>query len=278
MQKYIDHARINHTDLNIYGCGYEDCPPGYSSPQFLREYYIIHYIHSGKGTFQIGGNTYPLGKGHGFLITPSTYVDYYPDSEDPWSYSWVCFHGLKAEYYLNLINLSIKNPIFKYNKDNFIKDCFEQIISLGGLDTAGEIEQLGHLYIFFAKLIRFTGIEKINKEKNNKEQYVKKVIGYLHANYSKKINIAELAQHIGLDKNYLCTLFKEYYHITIVEFLTHLRISKACELLQDKMLSIEEIAHSVGFKDPLYFSRVFRKLRKGSPRQYRKTYKYVLLD
>ena len=55
------------SDLSLSFCGYSDCQPGYSFGPAVRPNYIIHYILSGKGTFQIGDSVYPLKKGDGFL-------------------------------------------------------------------------------------------------------------------------------------------------------------------------------------------------------------------
>ena len=54
-----------------------------------------------------------------------------------------------------------------------------------------------------------------------------------------------------------------------VEYLIHLRIRQACRLLDTTGLTVREIGFRVGFEDPYYFSRMFRKLMGQSPRQYR---------
>lgn len=262
----------DHTDLNMYRCGIEDCSPGHSWGPALRDHYIIHYVRSGKGIFQMNNTTYQLEKSQGFLIPPNTIIYYQADNEEPWSYSWVGFHGLKAEQYLKRASISQENPVFKYDKDNFLKECIdEMIIASKTLVKSSEIRLLGLLYIFLSQLIEVAQIDRTpGHTENRKEQYIKKAINFIEMNYSRKINISEIAQFVGLDRSYLFTIFKEYLNTSPQDFLINYRVNKACELMQNKLLSIGEISRSVGYEDPLLFSKVFRKIKGIPPKELRK--------
>lgn len=260
-----------HTDLNMYRCGIEDCIPGHSWGPAIRDHYIIHYILEGKGCFQINGNTYNLEKYQGFLIPPNTIIYYQADYEHPWSYAWVGFHGLKAEMYLKQANLSVENPIFKYDRDNFLKDCFEQMILTKALVKAREIRLLGLLYTFLSQLVEVSDANKSSHQnENRKELYVKKAVEFIAMNYSRKISISEISHNIGLDRSYLFSLFKEHLNSSPQEFLINYRINKACELMAYRNLSIGDISRSVGYEDPLLFSKVFKKIKGVSPKEYKK--------
>jgi len=274
MQQSLLIHRLNQTDLNMYQCGTEKCAPGHYYGPAVRDHFLIHYIHSGKGQFLIGDREYHLSTGQGFLICPDIVTFYQADQDNPWTYSWVGFHGLKAESYLKSAGLTIENPIFNDTEDSFISNCFYQMLEAKNLQHGREVRLLGLLLIFLSQLIEINGKNKLSgSTANSKEDYVKKVIEYIEMNYSRKVSISELAQHLSLDRSYLGSIFKEKLNTSMKDFLINYRINKACELMKNEALSISDISRSVGYDDPLLFSKLFRRNKGMPPREYRKKYR-----
>lgn len=108
-----------------------------------------------------------------------------------------------------------------------------------------------------------------DKKENRKEVYVTKVIDFIEMNYSNKFSIADIANFIGLDRSCLCSIFKEKSHLSIQQYLILFRMNKAAVLLRNKELAIGDVARSVGYDDPLLFSKIFKKTKGVSPREYR---------
>ena len=94
-------------------------------------------------------------------------------------------------------------------------------------------------------------------------------LSLMHKEYSRKLDLKELAGACGIDKNYFCRLFMRRTGTTAMNYLNRIRIDNACVLLKSEDLTIEETAYRCGFNDSDYFSRVFRSFRNCSPRQYR---------
>ncbi|RCX13486.1 AraC-like DNA-binding protein [Anaerobacterium chartisolvens] len=265
---YINHP--DYTDLNMYRCGIEDCKPGHSWGPALRDHFLIHYILEGKGSFQLGPNTYYLEKGQGFLMPPNVIAHYRADEEAPWSYGWVGFHGIKAEAYLRRAGLSAHSPIFTCAGYDFMKDCLMRMIATKNLARGREIRLLGLLYIFLSQLIEVSPQRRdIDKNENKREGYIKKAVEFIAMNYWGELSIHEMAHYVGLDRSYLYSIFKENLNMSPQEFLISYRIEKACELMENHDLSIGDISRSVGYNDPLLFSKTFKKIKGMSPRQYR---------
>lgn len=265
---YINEPK--HTDLNMYRCGIEDCSGGHSWGPAVRDHYIIHYILGGKGVFQVNGIQYALEKGDGFLICPDTVVFYQADASEPWSYAWVGFHGLKAEAYLKQAGFGSQSPLFRYDRDNFLKDCLMRMIETKNLTKGREIRLLGLLYEFLSQLMEASEKHSLEKSSDRGEEYVKKAVNFIRMNYSRRTSVAEIAHNTGLDRSYLYSLFKEYLNSSPQDYLIGFRMDKACELMRGFNLSIGEIARSVGYDDPLVFSKVFKKVKGKSPREFRK--------
>ncbi|MFC7394498.1 response regulator [Scopulibacillus cellulosilyticus] len=92
---------------------------------------------------------------------------------------------------------------------------------------------------------------------------------YIETHYMRPITLEETAQHVSLSPYYFSKLFKDHFKVTFIEYLTLVRLKRAKELLLYSKLSLKEITYQVGYKDPNYFSRVFKKAEKLSPKSYR---------
>lgn len=276
LEKYYFH-RSDQTDLNVYRCGIQDCKPGYSWGPGIRDHFIVHYILSGTGTFSDGRITKTLHPGDGFVIFPNCLVTYAADSEDPWTYSWVGFQGLKAESFLYKAGICRESPFFTYTADNRLRDCLENMISDARSNSSSELMILGHLYIFLSLLIQ-------NSQKTssyvsrpmNQEKYVKRVVEFISKNYSENISITEIASVIGIDRSYLYVIFKKFMQMSPQEYLINYRIERAVDLMQNFSLTIGDISRSVGYEDPLQFSKIFKKIKGMSPTQFRQQLAYSI--
>lgn len=275
MEQHILIERLNNTDLNMYQCGEEECAPGHSYGPAVRDHFLIHYVLKGKGNFQVGDKIYHLSKGQGFLICPDIVTYYEADKEDPWHYVWVGFHGLKAEQYLKYADLTSETPVFQYDKDNYIRNCFAQMMQTKEMKKSREIRLLGLLHLFLSQLIETAQPHSLlDKGMDRKEIYVKKAIEYVAMNYSREISVMQMAQDIGLNRSYLCSVFKQCLNMSPQQYLIRYRMDKACELMKNSALSIGDIARSVGYEDPLLFSKMFKRIKKLPPREFRKKFNF----
>jgi len=204
MQQNINFERLNLTDLNMYECGTQDCEPEHDHGPAVRDHFLIHYVLDGNGIFQVGPHTYHLSRKQGFLICPDIITYYKADFQNPWTYSWVGFNGLKAEKYLKQAGLDADNPIFTCNtSDNYIESVFNQMITAKDVKYGKEIRLTGLLYMFLSRLIEINGKEQFSDDyPDRKEAYIRKTLEYIEMNFSRNITVNEIAHHIGLDRSY----------------------------------------------------------------------------
>ena len=93
---------------------------------------------------------------------------------------------------------------------------------------------------------------------------------YLEENYNKPISLNDLSEKFHYSVGYLCNAFRNAYHVTPLRCLNQIRISHAKKLLSGNIdILLKDVASCVGFADPLYFSRLFRKETGMSPTEYR---------
>lgn len=257
-------------DMKLYYCGTGDCENNFSWGPGIKDHYKLHFVHSGKGFFKIGENSYHLSKGQGFLVSPDIIVSYRPDPEDPWNYSWVAFNGLNAENYLNRAHLNINNPIYSSARENDINECFHAIFSSVNCEKSMDIKSLSAFYELLSIIIEEVHEQEPERASTkHQEFYIKAAIEFIDTNYSRKISIEEIARYVGINRKYLSRLFSEILNVSPQNYLVNFRLQRALELLMSTSLSINEISTSVGYNDPFLFSKVFKKYKGVSPKAYR---------
>ena len=257
--------------LTVYNTGIQQCAPNHKWGPALRDHFLMHYVVSGKGTFTTEKERYSICAGEIFLIYPSQLVSYCADENEPWEYIWVGFNGTEAERLLKLTALSKKNPVFSCPEKDLVKDYILGIHNCAGSFNYSESRMTGNLYLLLSHLIEMSS-QKL-KTANSSLNYVENALKYIQYNYSSNIGVEDIAYNVGLSRSHLHRIFIKNLSVSPNEFLTKFRINEACTLLKNSNLTINEIASSVGFTDPLYFSRVFKKIKGMPPSKYQTTQK-----
>ena len=92
---------------------------------------------------------------------------------------------------------------------------------------------------------------------------------YIRENYSRDISLDEVSREVNISPYYFSKLFKDSTDQNFIEYLTNLRMEKARELLLTTESSMKEICVAVGYADPNYFSRIFKKNTGVTPTEYK---------
>lgn len=98
---------------------------------------------------------------------------------------------------------------------------------------------------------------------------IKKIEVFLTCNYQRKVNLEDLAKHVGMNRSSMCTYFKQKTGKTIFQYLIDLRISIAQQLLSSLDLSIAQCCYKCGFNDIPHFNRTFKRWVGMTPNEYR---------
>lgn len=120
----------------------------------------------------------------------------------------------------------------------------------------------------FQKFVDITGQVK----KNNAIDYSNKIVQatkeYLEAHYSDEISLEDAAEYVNISPQYFSKLIKKSTGFNFIDWLSMLRVKKAKELLSSTNLTVKEVCFMVGYKDPNYFSRIFKKKIGMTPSEY----------
>ncbi len=261
MRKTVINRFRDFVDFNAIQYGHEDCRPNYSIGNFVRSNHLIHYIHRGKGVYKTDGGEFELGPGDAFLIYPKDVTFYKADGSDPWEYSWVEFSGSAVEGYLSSTEFTREIPVIRNNTA-----AGEAMLRLAETETLNPYKVYGRLMDALSAFAT-----KKPQPMTMAEDYVKFALNYIHTfHYHSAITVSELSAYVGVNRSYLCRLFKEKLGVSPKQYIRTYRMNNAARLLTETNLPIGQIAQSSGYEDQLYFSTAFREFFGHSPSEHRK--------
>ncbi|MDD9270618.1 AraC family ligand binding domain-containing protein [Paenibacillus sp. GCM10023248] len=259
--------------LTVLFAGESQTKPVHRLGPKVYDYYLIHYVISGRGVFSSRGEEYELGPGDSFVIEPEQLISYVSDEHDPWHYCWIAFTGEQASELIASAGINPLRPIIHNTRNRHIPVIFRHIQrALRTRHTNAQLKSIGYLYQLLGEyceaLSASTAAGFVAEAES--DRVVQQAIHYLSTQYAEPITIEMMAESLGYNRAYLSRLFKRHTKVTPVTFLLKLRVDKARQLLRERLeLTIEQISSSVGFYDPLYFSKQFRRLYGVSPSEYR---------
>jgi len=114
--------------------------------------------------------------------------------------------------------------------------------------------------------------ENSNNRADNSEFLIKRAIQYIDDNYNKKVSLEDIAGYVGISKYYFSVLFKKEQGRTFSSYLNSVRIDKAKQALKNPQATINDIVYEIGFNDPQYFSKTFKKYTGMTVTEYRGKY------
>lgn len=156
--------------------------------------------------------------------------------------------------------------VSEFNKR--IDEIFESNLSV--FSSLIQCRSRAELYLYMKKMVTSVGdyFEKRNKQKEN--SIVKEITDIIKQTFTENISITLIAEQVHLTPNYVSMIFKKTCGMTIMEYVTELRIQKAKELITTTDMRIQEIAECVGYNNQYYFSSVFKKKTGVQPKNYRR--------
>ena len=108
-----------------------------------------------------------------------------------------------------------------------------------------------------------------SKDRRKNKKVIEVLKNFMHENYNKDLTVAEIAQKAYLSPCYANYIFKKETGVTLMEYLTRIRMEEAQRLLRNSLLKVYEIADMVGYKSSSYFSSVFKEHFKMTPLEFR---------
>lgn len=260
--------------LNTAYCGSFYPNPSYSFGSRSGDKYILTYVKSGKGYYNINNNSFLVTAGSSYMIFPGYIYSHSPDPDDPWEYSWFEVHGNMLDKLLHLTEMTPDYPIHVHTDFLTINRITEDILLKYNTNSIQcELYRIGLLHSYFTEIINdVSGPIKVAPllEHIQSNKYIRKAIEFIVENYSNDISVSNISDYVGLDRSYFSRLFKKITNSTPSTYLANYQMSQAKYLFTYTDYKIEEIANLVGYKNVNQFSRMFKFIVYMTPSEFRR--------
>lgn len=260
-----------------------------------HNFYELNIIVEGKGVHYLENKAFPIKAGDVFAISPSTLHGYWAETND-----LNIFHLLLPHYVLEkyadelakfpgypllfeiepLMRRNISDSFFLHLSQAELKRLNSQLENLIFIAEEEENEETNLLFELQSILLICTLSTLINKATLQQPAYIEttqpdsvaiaKTIDFMHKNFAERLSVEELAKKANMSRSTFLRRFTAMCQQSPMEYLSELRIKKACQLLKNGNYSVTDIAQRCGFFDCSHFIRVFTKLRGTTPNAYRK--------
>lgn len=251
-------------------------------PYHCHDITELAFVMSGTGKYHIEGQIYEVSEGDLLIFKPGVHHQalYVPEAEVP-----------ATEFFVGFCDVQLSD-----------REPGEVPLPGGGyiLHTSGELRQRifhicssmeaestvcwqGRYHMLKAYLMQLLllilkeqaqlpeSMKGYSFESVNKKYVVEQIVSYFEDHYNEKISLDTIAENMYLSPFYISKIFKSETGDTPIRHLIHIRLEKARELLlQEKEMSIQEVAAAVGYDDAYHFSKLFKKYYGQAPSRVRK--------
>src|SRR5580658_3944871 len=233
---------------------------------------IFIYCAEGAGWCELSGKTHPVAKDQLLVIPASTPHAYGASPEKPWTIHWFHAVGTNVPFYLQRLGVTRDKPVVPLGGDVQLFSLFEDVLE--GLEHGFTVTNLiyaAHSLTHLMGLILRYKNEFYYGQANVRER-IAKSIEFMKGHIRESLSIATLAALVNLSRSHYTTLFRRLTGYAPRNYLNHLRMQRAVQLLNTTELSIKQISDQLGFSDQFYFSRAFRRMHNHSPSEHRRRY------
>lgn len=260
-------SSIYITDIGYYPKAFHH----YRSRKEPIDQYVFIYCTDGKGWFEINGKHYNVKCNQYFILPEGIPHTYAADEKEPWTIYWIHFCGSFARYFAyDCVTPQDVTPNMASRINSRI-NLFEDIFNT--LKTSFAIENIRYamatFYHYLASLRFIQQYRDADKSSQHNNEIINVVIHFFEENIEKHITLKEITEFSGLSSSRLSGLFKEKTGHSPLSYFNFMKMRKACDLLDNTDLKLNQISMKLGIDDPYYFSRLFSNIMGLSPKVYR---------
>ncbi len=226
---------------------------------------------SGHGYAVIDGQEAHLKAGELLIIPRDTAHTYRAADDDPWSIYWVHFLGDDAGYYVDRIPRTGQpvpiDTAARAEAERLFRYCLDALYEGYGLPTliyaAQSVQHILSLLLYRNQAL------PMEQRKQHRRLSLDSIVAFMLANMREPLRLEDFAKEAGMSVSHFSELFRVQTGQSPMAYFIDIRIRHACRLLDHSTRLVKSVAIECGYRDPYYFSRVFKKVMGSSPEKYR---------
>lgn len=236
-----------------------------------REHHSDHlliYCTEGKAFLNVLGTPYTVEAGDLLLLPAGANHRYTSDPDNPWTIHWVHYTGPLAEEFRAYMGFDESVRIRHIGRQPRLLVDFNGLLSVRqtGFRTRGLVHAANRLRQLLTA-VPITADSATHEDKNELDT----IHSYMREHLEDRISLEQLAELAGLTPAHFATRYREKTGTSPIQHFLHLKVERACQMLDNTDLSFADISRQLGYDDAYYFSRLFKKVMGQSPRDYRHT-------
>ncbi len=225
-----------------------------AAPGFYSDH-VLGIIISGEALFTLNDRQTELNCGDIFIVRKGRV--YSLEKRDELEYSYICFHGRRADELLERVG--INGEFCVYKGYGYLADFW--------MDTIYKSEDK-NLDLFSESVVLYT-LAHLSTVKKQQSDRMARILKITDENFTNpEFTLSSLAERIGYNAKYLSSLFNKGQGEPFTQYLRDLRLKRALFLMEQGIVSVKNIAILSGFGDALYFSKIFKQVYGISPKKY----------
>ncbi len=269
--KIIEKLSKNRLSKDLYplGAGYYKQAEGHRMERREHDDHLLIYCLDGKGKIRINQKNIAVNSGDLIVLPRGTVHQYASSLNNPWTIYWCHFEGSLADDFIAHLQISKQKPVVQLGLHSSLVSEFDALLEArhssyhlnAFINAANQLRQILTHIALLQPLVRSQDADSFNLEK---------IHTLMQARIHEQLDIDTLAASVNLSKFHFIKKYKDVTGTTPINHFIHLKIERACHLLDISSRTIAEVAFMVGYEDAYYFSRIFKKVMGISPTQYRK--------
>lgn len=252
------------------GLGYYQIAANHTMQRRKHDDNLMIYCLDGRGELTVENETCKVHAGDLIVLPEGVSHAYKASEKAPWTIYWVHFSGEKAADFIDYLAIPGNHFVLPLGIHSGLVGDYEMLLESlqSSFSLTASVHASNLLRGILTKIVQLQTLSRQRKVAHNFN--IEHIHSLMQARLHEQLDLDAFAKAANISKYHFVKKYKQLTGTTPINHFIHLKIERACHLLDMTTKSINEISYAVGYEDAYYFSRIFKKIMGLSPSQYRR--------